>query len=276
MSVETLTFGCRLNTFESEVMKDQAKSAGLDNVVIVNSCAVTQEAVRQTRQAIRKARRENPDVKIVVTGCAAQTDAESFAEMGEVDLVVGNAEKMKAETYQGMKFGMGGNSKILVDDIMSVKETAGHLIEGMDGRARAFVQVQIRVMVQTESTAAIVFYFSVIASVVSLMTLPFGWTLPPLNTLLLLASTGLFGGIAQILVTAAYRYGSASMLAPYDYSSMIFAVIIGYVIFGELPTLVILLGAALVIAGNVVVILREQQLGLDRRKARSVTDPKSS
>jgi len=142
MSVETLTFGCRLNTFESEVMKDQAKQAGLDDVIIVNSCAVTQEAVRQTRQAIRKARRENPDVKIIVTGCAAQTDAQSFAEMGEVDLVLGNAEKMKAETYEGLKFGIGGNSKILVDDIMSVKETAGHLIEGMDGRARAFVQVQ--------------------------------------------------------------------------------------------------------------------------------------
>ncbi|MCF4096880.1 tRNA (N(6)-L-threonylcarbamoyladenosine(37)-C(2))-methylthiotransferase MtaB [Maritalea mediterranea] len=142
MSIETLTFGCRLNAFESEVMKDHAGSAGLDNILIVNSCAVTQEAVRQTRQAIRKARRENPDVKIVVTGCAAQTDAESFAEMGEVDLVVGNGEKMKRETYEGLKFGIGGNSKILVDDIMSVKETAGHLIEGMDGRARAFVQVQ--------------------------------------------------------------------------------------------------------------------------------------
>ncbi|WP_424983400.1 tRNA (N(6)-L-threonylcarbamoyladenosine(37)-C(2))-methylthiotransferase MtaB [Maritalea sp. S77] len=142
MSIETLTFGCRLNAFESEVMKDHAGSAGLDNILIVNSCAVTQEAVRQTRQAIRKARRENPDVKIVVTGCAAQTDAESFAEMGEVDLVVGNGEKMKRETYEGLKFGIGGNSKILVDDIMSVRETAGHLIEGMDGRARAFVQVQ--------------------------------------------------------------------------------------------------------------------------------------
>lgn len=142
MSIETLTFGCRLNAFESEVMKDHAGSAGLDNILIVNSCAVTQEAVRQTRQAIRKARRENPDVKIVVTGCAAQTDAESFAEMGEVDLVVGNGEKMRRETYEGLKFGIGGNSKILVDDIMSVRETAGHLIEGMDGRARAFVQVQ--------------------------------------------------------------------------------------------------------------------------------------
>lgn len=142
--------------------------------------------------------------------------------------------------------------------------------------ARAFVQVQIRVLVQSESTAAIVFYFSVIASVVSLMTLPFGWTVPPLWALLLLASTGLFGGIAQILVTAAYRYGPASMLAPYDYSSMIFAVIVGYVWFGELPTMVILAGATLVIAGNALVILRERQLGLDRRKARSVTDPKSS
>lgn len=142
MSIETLTFGCRLNAFESEVMKDHAGSAGLDNILIINSCAVTQEAVRQTRQAIRKARRENPNVKIVVTGCAAQTDAESFAAMSEVDLVVGNGEKMKRETYEGLKFGIGGNSKILVDDIMSVRETAGHLIEGMDGRARAFVQVQ--------------------------------------------------------------------------------------------------------------------------------------
>ncbi len=142
--------------------------------------------------------------------------------------------------------------------------------------ARAFVQIQIRVLVQSEGTAAIVFYFSVIASAVSLLTLPFGWTMPAPGTVLLLASTGLFGGIAQILVTAAYRYGPASMLAPYDYSSMIFAVIVGYVWFGELPTLVILSGAALVIAGNAVVILRERQLGLDRRKARSVTDPKSS
>ncbi|MEX0287103.1 MAG: DMT family transporter [Paracoccaceae bacterium] len=141
--------------------------------------------------------------------------------------------------------------------------------------ARSLVQVQIRVLVQSESTAAIVFYFSVIASVVSLLTLPFGWTLPSLDVILILMSTGVMGGIAQILVTAAYRYGPASMLAPYDYSSMIFAVIVGYVWFGELPTAVILIGGALVIAGNAVVILRERQLGLDRRKARSVTDPKS-
>lgn len=141
--------------------------------------------------------------------------------------------------------------------------------------ARAFVQVQLRVLVQSESTAAIVFYFSTIASVVSLLTMPFGWTLPPVQTVLVLMSTGVMGGIAQILVTASYRYAPASMLAPYDYSSMIFAIVVGYVWFDELPTLVILIGAALVIAGNVVVILRERQLGLERPKARAVTDPKA-
>ncbi len=154
--------------------------------------------------------------------------------------------------------------------------TLGAILILLATMGRALVQIQIRVLVRTEATAAIVFYFSVIASAVSLLTLPFGWTVPSPTTLLLLMSTGLMGGIAQILVTAAYRYGPASMLAPYDYSSMIFAVIVGYVWFGELPTAAILIGACLVIAGNAVVILRERQLGLDRRKARSVTDPKSS
>lgn len=141
-SVETLTFGCRLNAYESEVMKDQAQKAGLDDVLIVNSCAVTGEAVRQTRQAIRKARRENPTRKIIVTGCAAQTEAETFATMSEVDLVIGNNDKLEAKTYEKMAFGVNLNDKVQVNDIMSVRETAGHLIEGMDGRARAFVQVQ--------------------------------------------------------------------------------------------------------------------------------------
>ena len=140
--IRTLTFGCRLNAYESEVMRTEAEKAGLDNVIIVNSCAVTAEAVRQTRQAIRKARRENPDARIIVTGCAAQTEAESFASMGEVDLVVGNAEKLEAKTYERLAFGLPLNDKIQVNDIMSVRETAGHLIEGLDGRARAFVQVQ--------------------------------------------------------------------------------------------------------------------------------------
>ena len=140
--IKTLTFGCRLNTYESEVMRTEAEKAGLDNLIIVNSCAVTGEAVRQTRQAIRKARRENPEAKILVTGCAAQTEADTFAQMTEVDLVIGNAEKLESRTYENLAFGVALNDKIQVNDIMSVTETAGHLIEGLDGRARAFVQVQ--------------------------------------------------------------------------------------------------------------------------------------
>ncbi|MHA6264393.1 DMT family transporter [Arenibacterium sp. CAU 1754] len=140
---------------------------------------------------------------------------------------------------------------------------------------RAFVQIHIRQLVKTEHTAAIVFYFSITATLLSLVTLPFGWVVPSLTNLLLLAGCGVLGGIAQILVTSAYRFGPASMLAPYDYSSMIFAIVIGYVWFSELPTAVMLLGAVLVVAGNTLVIWREHQLGLERAKARSVTDPKS-
>jgi threonylcarbamoyladenosine tRNA methylthiotransferase MtaB len=142
MAVTTVTFGCRLNAYESEVMKAEALKAGLSDAVIVNTCAVTAEAVRQARQAIRKVRRDNPASKIIVTGCAAQTEARSFADMAEVDLVIGNADKMRAEAYAPMAFGVPLNDKCQVNDIMSVRETAGHLIEGMDGRARAFVQVQ--------------------------------------------------------------------------------------------------------------------------------------
>jgi threonylcarbamoyladenosine tRNA methylthiotransferase MtaB len=142
MSIETLTFGCRLNAYESEVMKSEAEKAGLTDTIIVNTCAVTAEAVRQARQAIRKAKRDNPERKIIVTGCAAQTEARSFGDMAEVDLVIGNADKLKAESYQPMVFGLPLNDKVQVNDIMSVRETAAHLIEGMDGRARAFVQVQ--------------------------------------------------------------------------------------------------------------------------------------
>ncbi len=140
--IRTLTFGCRLNTYETEVMRTEAEKAGLNNLVIVNTCAVTGEAVRQARQAIRKARRDNPDAKILVTGCAAQTEAETFANMAEVDLVIGNAEKLETKTYERLAFGAPINDKILVNDIMSMTETAGHMIEGLDGRARAFVQVQ--------------------------------------------------------------------------------------------------------------------------------------
>src|SRR5690606_3288953 len=130
------------NAYEAEVMKSEARKAGLDNAIIINTCAVTAEAVKQAKQAVRKARRDNPDARIIVTGCAAQTEARSFGDMAEVDLVIGNDDKMKAESYQPMVFGLPLNDKVQVNDILSVRETAGHLIEGMDGRARAFVQVQ--------------------------------------------------------------------------------------------------------------------------------------
>lgn len=142
MAVRTLTFGCRLNAYEGEVMKAEAEKAGLEDAIIINTCAVTQEAVSQARKAVRKARRENPQSRIIVTGCAAQTEARSFGDMEEVDLVIGNADKLKAESYRPMTFGLKLNDKVQVNDIMSVRETAGHLIEGMDAHTRAFVQVQ--------------------------------------------------------------------------------------------------------------------------------------
>lgn len=140
---------------------------------------------------------------------------------------------------------------------------------------RALVQIHIRKMVETERTSAIVFYFSSTAAGLALLTLPFGWVVPSWHTLTLLVLAGLVGGTAQILVTSSYRFGPASMLAPYEYAAMLFAILIGYVWFGEVPTLIMLLGAALVIAGNVLVIWREHQLGLERGKARAVSDPKA-
>ncbi len=142
MGIETLTFGCRLNAYESEVMKAEAEKAGVTSALIVNTCAVTEEAVRQARKAIRKARRDLPGRQIIVTGCAAQTEARSFADMAEVDLVIGNADKLQAAAYAPMAFGLKLNDKVQVNDIMSVRETAGHLIDGMDRHTRAFVQVQ--------------------------------------------------------------------------------------------------------------------------------------
>ena len=122
-------------------MKGHAEKAGLENAVIVNTCAVTAEAVRTARQTIRRAKKENPDVDIIVTGCAAQIDPDEFASMPEVTRVIGNQEKMEAGTWASSAL-RRGEEKVLVDDIMSVKETAGHLIDGMGGRARAYVQVQ--------------------------------------------------------------------------------------------------------------------------------------
>ena len=135
--VEIVTFGCRLNAVESEVMRGHARAAGLDDVVVVNTCAVTSEAERQARQAIRRLRRERPGATLIVTGCAAQIDPDRFAAMPEVDRVVGNDEKMKAETFATLD-----GPRVRVNDIMAVRETAPHLVEAFEGRARAFVQVQ--------------------------------------------------------------------------------------------------------------------------------------
>ena len=144
MSVDVVTFGCRLNIAESEVIRREAERAGLHDTVVVNTCAVTAEAVRQARQAIRALRRQRPQDRIVVTGCAAQTEPETFAAMCEVDRVVGNAEKLSAASWQQARedFGVGRAPKAIVNDIMAVRETAAHLLGVFEGRARAFVQVQ--------------------------------------------------------------------------------------------------------------------------------------
>lgn len=164
--------------------------------------------------------------------------------------------------------------RLTVTDLSNTA-TLGAVLVLVASILRAMVQIHVRQLVQTEHTAAIVFWFSVTASVLSLLTIPFGWVWPSLMAACLLIGAGLVGGIAQILVTSSYRFGAASMLAPFDYSSMIFAVLIGWVIFSELPTLVMLIGSALVIAGGALILWRERQLGLERRRARSVTDPKA-
>lgn len=138
MSLDIITFGCRLNTYESEVMKSHAQAAGLTNAIIFNTCAVTGEAERQARQAIRRARKENPQAKIIVTGCSAQVHPDMYAGMAEVDSVIGNEEKLKSSSWQLT----ADTERVRVNDIMSVKETASHLVTSFEDRARAFVQVQ--------------------------------------------------------------------------------------------------------------------------------------
>ncbi|WP_370689223.1 tRNA (N(6)-L-threonylcarbamoyladenosine(37)-C(2))-methylthiotransferase MtaB [Phenylobacterium sp.] len=134
--VQVVTFGCRLNAYESEALRARARADGVENAVVFNTCAVTNEAVRQARQAIRKARRERPGARLIVTGCAAQIDPAAFAAMPEVDLVLGNAEKARPGAMND------ASARVRVNDIMSVRETAGHLIDGLRDRARAFVEVQ--------------------------------------------------------------------------------------------------------------------------------------
>ncbi len=146
MSVEVVNFGCRLNIGESETVRRHAEAAGLDNTIVINSCAVTGEAVRQARQTIRRLKRERPDAKILVTGCAAQTEPETFAGMGEVDQVLGNASKTSAEfwveTKRALDFGVSAEEKVKIDDLDSVRETALHMVDGFEGHVRAFMQVQ--------------------------------------------------------------------------------------------------------------------------------------
>ncbi|SDO89634.1 threonylcarbamoyladenosine tRNA methylthiotransferase MtaB [Lutimaribacter pacificus] len=137
------TLGCRLNAYETEAMKDLAQQAGIGDAVVVNTCAVTAEAVRKARQEIRRLRRDNPAARIIVTGCAAQTEPETFAAMDEVDHVIGNSKKMQPETWTRLAPDfVGETERVQVDDIMSVRETAGHLIDGFGTRSRAYVQVQ--------------------------------------------------------------------------------------------------------------------------------------
>jgi len=140
-----MTQGCRLNAYETEAMKELANAAGLKDIVVVNTCAVTAEAVRKSKQEIRKLRRDNPSSQMIVTGCAAQIEPKTFSEMSEVDLVVGNTEKMNSDTWSEISNKpdfVGKTEKVMVDDIMSVKNTAGHLIDGFGTRSRAYVQVQ--------------------------------------------------------------------------------------------------------------------------------------
>ncbi len=135
--------GCRLNAYETEAMKELATAAGVSDAIVINTCAVTSEAVRKARQDIRKLRRDNPHAKVIVTGCAAQTEPDTFAKMAEVDFVIGNTEKMNPNTWASMAPDLIGTTEpVQVDDIMSVTETAGHLIDGFGTRSRAYVQVQ--------------------------------------------------------------------------------------------------------------------------------------
>ena len=140
--VDVITFGCRLNAYESEVMKAHAAGAGLQGAVVVNTCAVTSEAQRQARQAIRKARRDNPEARIIVTGCAAQTDAAAFAAMPEVDVVLGNEEKLKADSWRADVKARNGTASVKVSDIMSVTRARSVSVAGFGEKTRAVVQVQ--------------------------------------------------------------------------------------------------------------------------------------
>jgi drug/metabolite transporter (DMT)-like permease len=152
-------------------------------------------------------------------------------------------------------------------------EAVGAVMVLLGATCAALAQIYIRKLVQTEQTSAIVFYFSLTSTLLSLLTVPFGWTIPGANETLWLVLAGLLGGMAQIFLTSCYRFADASVIAPFDYASMLFALVIGYVVFDEVPTLPMLLGAGLVILAGLIIILRERQLGLRRERARAIKPP---
>jgi len=156
---------------------------------------------------------------------------------------------------------------------LEMAQALGAVLVLLGATCAALAQIYIRKLVRTEETSAIVFWFSMTSSALSLLTLPFGWVLPGIGELALLVLAGLIGGTAQIFLTASYRFADASVIAPFDYASMLFALIIGYVIFDEVPTVPMLAGAALVIAAGIAIILRERHLGLQRDRAREVRTP---
>ncbi|TRW99431.1 DMT family transporter [Paracoccus sp. M683] len=160
-----------------------------------------------------------------------------------------------------------------VGDGLSTAETLGAVITLMGAMCAALAQIFVRKLVSQETTAAIVFWFSVTASVLALFTVPFGWVLPSPDTAALLILAGLLGGLGQILLTSAYRFADASLVAPFDYAAMLFALLIGYGIFGEVPSATMLTGASIVIAAGVLIIWREHRLGLERNRQRKAMSP---
>src|SRR6056297_2589790 len=161
----------------------------------------------------------------------------------------------------------------LTGETVQTLEAIGAVVVLLGAVCAALAQIYVRKMVATEQTSAIVFYFSLTSTLLSLLTIPFGWVIPGTTEIILLILAGLLGGSAQIFMTSAYRFADASVVAPFDYASMLFALLIGYFVFSEVPTLQMLIGAALVIVAGLVIILRERHLGLKRGRARSARTP---
>ncbi len=187
-------------------------------------------------------------------------------------------ERVRAFRWSMVLVGLVGvlivlSPRLAVSDDLERMAALGAALALASAALRSLAQVYIRKLVQHETTSSIVFYFSLTCTLLSLLTLPFGWTVPPLADALMLIGAGLVGGVAQIFLTSAYRHATASLIAPFDYASMLFALGIGYFVFSEVPTPTMLLGAAVVISAGVAIIWRERQLGLKRGQARALKSP---